>query len=68
MQSDKSSAPDERLKLLHGLTAMACGQVAVPGEWTFQSVARAAYDEIERLEAEVKRLKEFEWMYEDLCK
>ena len=47
---------------------MACGEVAVPGEWTFQSVARAAYDEIERLDAEVKRLKEFEWMYEGLCK
>ena len=62
------SPSEKRLRLMHGLTAMACGEVAVPGEWTFQSVARAAYDEIERLDAEVKRLKEFEWMYEGLCK
>lgn len=25
-------------------------------------------DEVERLQKEVKRLKEFEWKYKDLCK
>ena len=50
MSAEQTS--EKRLKLLHGLTAMACGQVAVLGEWTFQSIARAAYDEIERLQGQ----------------
>lgn len=29
---------------------------------------REACDELERLTAEVERLKEYEWMYKDLCK